>query len=98
MAKIKDVETRKGYRLLVELDNGNVIFLNMADKIDTVRFFDLKNEVLFEQVETDGYALYWDFGRIMISLTEIFEMTRVRHQDSSNGSSNLNRFGSYRAM
>ena len=26
---------------------------------------------IFEQVETDGYALYWDFGRITMSLSEI---------------------------
>ena len=88
MAKIKDVETRKGYSLLVELDNGNVIFVNMADKIETVRFYDLRNEKLFEQVETDGYSLYWDFGRIMISLTEIFAMTRVNNTASN---SNFNR-------
>ena len=88
MAKIKDVETRKGYRLLVELDNGNVIFVNMADKIETVRFYDLRNEKLFEQVETDGYSLYWDFGRIMISLTEIFAMTRGNNTASN---SNFNR-------
>lgn len=75
MAKISDVEAKRGYRLLVELDSGRIIYLNMSDKIETVRFHDLQNEKIFEQVETDGYSLYWDFGRIAISLSEIFEMT-----------------------
>ena len=77
MAKISDVEAKRGYRLLVELDSGRIIYLNMTDKIETVRFHDLKNEMIFEQVETDGYALYWDFGRITMSLSEIYEMTNT---------------------
>lgn len=83
MARISDVEPKRGYRLLVELDSGRVIYLNMSEKIETVRFHDLQNEMLFNQVETDGYALYWDFGRISMSLSEIFEMTRVKTEDDS---------------
>lgn len=83
MAKISDVEAKRGYRLLVELDSGRVIYLNMTDKIETVRFHDLKNEAVFEQVETDGYALYWDFGRITMSMSEINEMTRVANEQAS---------------
>ncbi len=83
MAKIRDVEAKYGYRLLIELDSGNVIYLNMSDKVETVRFHDLKNEMLFDDVETDGYALYWDFGRISISLSEIFEMTSVKHEENT---------------
>ncbi|MBQ3545734.1 MAG: DUF2442 domain-containing protein [Lachnospiraceae bacterium] len=83
MAKISDVEAKRGYRLLVELDSGRVIYLNMTDKIETVRFHDLKNEAIFEQVETDGYALYWDFGRITMSLSEINEMTRIANEQAS---------------
>ena len=78
MAKIRDVEAKYAYRLLVELDNGNVIYLNMTEKLETVRFHDLKNENIFNAVETDGYSLYWDFGRISMSLSEIYEMTRVK--------------------
>ncbi len=87
MAKIRDVEPKYGYHLLVELDSGRIIYLNMADKIETVRFHDLKDDTLFEQVETDGYALYWDFGRISISLSEIYDMTNARHEANNGGSS-----------
>jgi hypothetical protein len=78
MAKIRDVEPKNGYHLLIELDTGRIIYLSMSDKVETVRFHDLKNEAIFNQVETDGYALYWDFGRISISLSEIYEMTSVK--------------------
>ena len=83
MAKIREVEPKYGYRLLIELDSGRLIFLNMSEKIETVRFHDLKNEVLFNQVETDGYALYWDFGRICMSLSEVFEMTNGRRTENT---------------
>lgn len=80
MAKITAVEAKYGHRLLVELDNNNVIYLNMSDKLDTVRFHDLKNENIFNDVMTDGYSVYWDFGRIGISLTEIYDLTRMRNE------------------
>lgn len=83
MAKIRDVEPKYGYRLLIELDTGRIIYLNMSDKVETVRFYDLKSVELFNQVETDGYALYWDFGRITISLSEIYEMTSAKREENT---------------
>jgi hypothetical protein len=52
MAKIRDVEPKNGYHLLIELDTGRIIYLSMSDKVETVRFHDLKNEANFNQVET----------------------------------------------
>lgn len=83
MAKIRDVEPKYGYRLLIELDTGRNIYLNMSDKVETMRFYDLKNVELFNQVETDGFALYWDFGRITISLSEIYEMTSAKREENT---------------
>ncbi|MBQ3583230.1 MAG: DUF2442 domain-containing protein [Lachnospiraceae bacterium] len=90
MAKIRDVEPRYGYRLLIELDSGNIIYLNLSEKVETVRFYDLKDEEFFKQVETDGYALYWDYGRISISLSEIYEMTRVKTETKKENKTNQN--------
>lgn len=84
MAKIRDVEAKYGYRLLIELDSGNVIYLNLSDKVETVRFYDLRDTELFNEVETDGYSVYWDYGRIAISLSEIFEMTSVKRKEETN--------------
>lgn len=77
MARIRDVEPKYAYRMLVELDSGNVIYLNMSDKIDTMRFNDLKDESVFQDVTTDGDSVLWAGGRISLSLSEIFDMTRV---------------------
>lgn len=78
MARIKDVEPKYANRLLVELDGGRMFLLNMTDKIETMRFNDLKDEFLFMGATTDGDSILWDNGRISLSLSEIFEMTRVK--------------------
>lgn len=78
MACIKDVEPKYANRLLVELDGGRMFLINMTDKIETMRFNDLKDEFLFMGATTDGDSILWDNGRISLSLSEIFEMTRVK--------------------
>lgn len=78
MAKIRDVEPKYANRILVELDTGRVFLINMTDKIQTMRFNDLKDEFLFMGATTDGDSVLWDDGRISLSLSEIYDMARVR--------------------
>lgn len=78
MAKIRDVEPKYANGILVELDTGRVFLINMTDKIQTMRFNDLKDEFLFMGATTDGDSVLWDDGRISLSLSEIYDMTRVR--------------------
>lgn len=85
MAKIRDVEPKYAYRLLVELDTGRVFLINMTGKIETMRFNDLKDEFLFMGATTDGESIIWDNGRITLSLSEIFEMTRVKKDNQNTG-------------
>ncbi len=84
MAKIRDVEPKYANRLLVELDSGRVFLINMTEKIETMRFHDLKDEFLFMSVSTDGDSVIWDNGRISLSLSEIFDMTKVRRDNEGN--------------
>ncbi len=74
MARIRDVEAKKGYRLLIELQGGNVVYLNMSEKVETIRFYDLRDEEFFNTVETDGMCIYWDYGRIKIGINEIYDI------------------------
>lgn len=83
MARIMDVEPKYANRLLVELDGGRMFLINMTDKIETMRFNDLKDEFLFMDATTDGDSILWDNGRISLSLTEIFEMTKVKKESNS---------------
>lgn len=85
MARITDVEPKYANRLLVEIDSARTILINMTDKIETMRFNDLKDEFLFMSATTDGDSIIWDNGRISLSISEIFDMTRV---DRNNNYSN----------
>lgn len=86
MARIREVEPKYANRLLVELDSGRVFLINMTDKIETMRFNDLKDEFMFMGAYTDGDAVLWDNGRVSLSLSEIFEMTRVRRDNENSNS------------
>lgn len=77
MAKISYVEPKSNYRLLVELDTGMVIYINMTDKIETCRFLDLKEEEIFRDVSTDGSAVYWKRGLASMTLHEIYQLNAV---------------------
>lgn len=77
MARISYVEAKAAHRLLVELDSGMVLYVNMSDKIDTCRFLDLKNEDIFRNVQTDGNMVYWCDGFINMTLNEIYQLNNV---------------------
>lgn len=77
MARISYVEAKAAHRLLVELDTGMVLYVNMSDKLDTCRFLDLKNDEVFKNVQTDGNMIYWSDGFISMTLNEIYQLNNV---------------------
>ena len=83
MARISYVEAKAAHRLLVELDSGMVLYVNMSDKIDTCRFLDLKNDDVFKNVQTDGNMVYWCDGFINMTLNEIYQLNNVNKPISS---------------
>lgn len=82
MAKIRYVEAKPAHRLLVELDTGMVMYINMTDKMETCRFLDLKDEEIFRNVDTDGRTIYWNDGFISMTLSEIYQLNKIDCQDT----------------
>jgi hypothetical protein len=72
---IKSVVPKKDYRLEVLLENGNSIILNMANRLDTVRFGLLEDKDFFQQAATDGDFIRWN-NKIEISASEIFQLAQ----------------------
>lgn len=83
MARISYVEAKAAHRLLVELDTGMVLYVNMADKIETCRFLDLKDDKVFNDVQTDGSAIYWCDGFISMTLNEIYQLNKINVSDNT---------------
>jgi hypothetical protein len=76
MSKIINVIPEENYRLLVELDNGSTIILNLETRLTTMRFALLADPVFFHQVTWDEDFLRWG-DKLDISLTEIFQLART---------------------
>jgi hypothetical protein len=66
---------QEDYRLLVQLDNGSSIMLNMESRLQTVRFGMLADKALFRQAATDGSYIRWG-DLIEISVTEVFQLAQ----------------------
>lgn len=77
MTQIKRVIPMNDYRLEVQLENGSIIILNLADRLNTVRFGLLKDKEFFQQATTDGTLITWD-NKIEISASEVFQLAQKR--------------------
>lgn len=73
MSHIKQVVPMDNFRLEVLLDNGCSVILNLASKLETVRFGMLADEMFFKHVTTDGSYIRWD-NKIEISVNEVFQL------------------------
>ena len=75
MSRIVNIVPQEDYRLLVQLDNGSSIMLNLESRLQTVRFGMLADNALFWQAVTDGSYIRWG-DLIEISVTEVFQLAQ----------------------
>lgn len=70
---ILKVEPLEEYRLRVTLGSKSVLQLDMAGRLDTIRFCPLADPAVFSSVTTDGKKLY--FGSALeITAAEVMEL------------------------
>lgn len=75
MSRIINIVPQDDYRLLVQLDNGSSITLNLENRLRTVRFGMLADKALFQQATTDGSYIRWS-NKAEISLNELFQLAQ----------------------
>lgn len=73
MVKIVAANPNDDYLLIVRLDNGHSVTVNMKQKLRTARFSDLMDKQLFAAAETDGKAVHWPGGP-SLAVNEIMEI------------------------
>ncbi len=59
---ITGVSALPGHRLRIELRTGSVLELNMASRLDSARYYPLRQESLMQSVATDGTSLLFGTG------------------------------------
>lgn len=73
MGIIVGIEPRENWCLEIRLDTGSVILLNLATRLNTVRFGKLADGDFFRTATTDGSFIRWGKS-IEISLHEVFQL------------------------
>ena len=75
MLRIAKVTPREHYLLEVLLTNGTSVVLNMAARLENIRFMPLTDKTFFDSVTTDGRFLRWG-GQIEVPLSEVFHLAQ----------------------
>lgn len=75
MLRIAKVTPKDHYLLEVFLSNGTTVILNMAARLDSIRFMDLRDKAFFDTVSTDGRFVRWG-GQIEVPLSEVFHLAQ----------------------
>lgn len=75
MSRIKKVIPKEDYCLEVLLENGSSVVLNLASRLQTVRFGVLSDKELFSRATTDGIYVRWD-KKVEISVDEVFQLAQ----------------------
>lgn len=75
MSRIIKVVPRENYCIEIFLENGCSVVLNLASRLQTVRFGVLSDQELFSRATTDGNNVRWD-RKVEISVNEVFQLAQ----------------------
>ncbi|WP_054697769.1 DUF2442 domain-containing protein [Syntrophomonas palmitatica] len=77
MNNIQSVTPLESFRLLVAFNNGSSITVDLSAKLKTVRFAELSDVELFNDVRADkagSEAIVWGDGKLKIPLYELIDV------------------------
>lgn len=70
---IRKVTPLPGWQLRVVMGSGNMVELDFQDKLDTIRFWDLRDPAIFNTARAEGDFLVFSNG-LKIGASEICDM------------------------
>lgn len=74
MNYIKTVMPAKDYRLLLEMEGGSIVIVDLSTKLKTMKYSELANEEFFKTAVTDGDYVIWGGGRLRLTVNELMEV------------------------
>lgn len=74
MGSIISVVPMEGYRLVIELNNGSSITVDLSSKLKTARFAELSDKRVFNDVRTDSDNVVWGDGILKISALQLIDV------------------------
>lgn len=74
MGTVRSVIALEGYRLLIELNTGSSITVDLLPKLKTARFAELADQKVFADVKTDSETVIWGDGILKIPVFELIDV------------------------
>lgn len=74
MGYIKAILPIKDYRLLMEMEGGSTVIVDLSKKLHTVKYAELTEEEFFRTAATDGDYVIWGGGRLRVTVNELMEV------------------------
>lgn len=79
MSFFKAVTPMEDYSLQIEMATGNTILLDLSSKLETTRFYPLKDPDVFKSVAIDGDFLVFG-NKVKIGATEVMNMVMLTNE------------------
>jgi hypothetical protein len=77
MGYIRAVIPMKDHRLFMEMESGSSIIVDLSVKLDAMKYKDLADEQIFNDVETDGDYVIWGGGRVRVTVKELMDVVLI---------------------
>ena len=74
MSYIKTVVPMKDYRLLMEMEGGSIVIVDLSNKLRTMKYAELADVAFFKTAETDGDYVIWRSRRLRLTVNELMEV------------------------
>lgn len=74
---IRAIMPMKGYRLLMDMESGSSVIVDLSDKLDTVKYGALEDERLFRKVRTDGDYVIWGDNQVKVTARELLDVALI---------------------
>lgn len=74
MGYLRSVTPLDGYRLFLELTSGSIAIVDLSNKLETARFYNLRDENLFKTAITDGDYVIWGNGEVQLTTKELINV------------------------
>jgi len=74
MGYVRSVISLEGYRLLIELNTGSSITVDLSPKLKTARFAELADQSVFNNVKVDSETIIWGDGVLKIPVFELIDV------------------------
>lgn len=74
MSYIKSVLPMKDYRLLMEMEGGSTVIVDLSNKLHTMKYAQLAEKAFFKTAATDGDYVIWGGGSLCLTVNEMMEV------------------------